>query len=102
VDLRIESNSFTGSIPPEVESLHQLEFLRLGKNKMGGEVPDVFDRLTNLGMSIFLTRCSICLPPRLLLTFFLSYLNSVSGSGPSQKLILRPDARVVWQVYNSW
>jgi len=36
-----------------------------------------------------------------LANIFLAYLHA-SGSGPSQKLILRPDARVVWQVYNYW
>ncbi|CAB9498606.1 LRR receptor-like serine threonine-protein kinase At4g08850-like [Seminavis robusta] len=44
VDLRLENNALTGSIPPEVGGLHRLEFIKMGKNALGGSLPDVFDR----------------------------------------------------------
>ena len=49
MDLRLENNILTGTIPPEVESLRRLEFIKLGKNALAGDLPDVFDRLHYLG-----------------------------------------------------
>jgi hypothetical protein len=49
VELSLESNQLTGSIPPELENLHRLEALRLGKNNLHGELPNDFQRLHYLG-----------------------------------------------------
>ncbi|CAB9529383.1 LRR receptor-like serine threonine-protein kinase At4g08850-like [Seminavis robusta] len=45
-DLRLNDNGgLSGTVPPEIESLHRLEFLSLAGNKMHGQLPDVFERL---------------------------------------------------------
>jgi hypothetical protein len=48
-DLRLNDNALTGTVPPEIESLHRLEFFSLANNSMDGQLPDVFDRLHYLG-----------------------------------------------------
>ena len=51
VSLKLASNKLTGSIPPEIESMHRLELVGLGQNNLSGELPNVFGRLHHLGRS---------------------------------------------------
>jgi len=53
VELKIDQNDLTGTIPPEIGSIHTLKQLSVSKNKLSGTLPDIFDRLTNLGELVF-------------------------------------------------
>jgi hypothetical protein len=68
VDLRLENNLLTGTIPPEIESLHRLEYVKMGKNALAGSLPDVFDRLHYLGKTAVVCNLEIIARPQTVLS----------------------------------
>jgi Leucine-rich repeat (LRR) protein len=46
--LNLSSNQLTGSIPPEIGNLTNLEWLVLGSNELTGSIPSEIGNLTNL------------------------------------------------------
>ena len=45
---KLSNNQFTGSIPPEIGSLANLQQLSLGRNQLTGSIPPELGNLTNL------------------------------------------------------
>ncbi|GKC95796.1 receptor-like protein 12 [Tanacetum coccineum] len=43
--LNVSHNEFTGSIPPSVANLHQLESLDMSRNKLTGNIPSMLSTL---------------------------------------------------------
>ena len=64
--LVLESNSVSGSIPPELGQLANLEWLSLIENDLSGPIPPELGRLTNLeGLFLFANDLSGPIPPEL-------------------------------------
>jgi Leucine Rich Repeat len=49
LEIRGQNNQMTGTIPPEIENLHELRILRLESNQLTGQLPNTFQFVTNLG-----------------------------------------------------
>lgn len=49
VDLGLQSNSLTGTFPPELVDLQYLASLDFSNNQMNGELPEVFWRFQEMG-----------------------------------------------------
>ena len=48
-ELGLQNNQLTGTFLTEIEGLHLLKRLDLSHNQIQGELPEVFQRLHNLG-----------------------------------------------------
>ena len=87
MDLR--ANGLTGSIPPELGNLTNLESLSIGVNQLTGEIPPELGNLTNLeSLNIGINRLTGSIPPELgNLTNLGSLLlgrNQLSGEIPAE------------------
>ena len=66
IDLRLNDNSLSGTLPPELGDLTHLQWLSLGINQLSGALPPELGNLTNLQvLSLYANQLSGALPPEL-------------------------------------
>ena len=88
-DLWLQTNQLSGSIPPELGNLTNLRHLYLYDNQLSGNIPPELGNLTNLRcLSLWTNQLSGSIPPELgnltNLTHLLLYDNQLSGSIPPE------------------
>ena len=65
-EIRLSDNALTGSIPPELEQLSQLDTLNLGSNQLTGSIPPELGQLSNLlSLSLYDNQLTGSIPPEL-------------------------------------
>ena len=87
--LALDNTNLTGSIPPELGDLAKLEWLRLDNNNLTGSIPPELGNLTTLhGLYISLNNLSGPIPPELgnlaALEILWLHSNNLSGSIPPE------------------
>ncbi|KAL5994870.1 hypothetical protein ACLOJK_024927 [Asimina triloba] len=94
VSLDLSDNLLNGSLPPEIGTLNQLQFLNLGKNNISGQIPHELDKLDSLSfLDLSDNHLDGHIPddlPAGLKGFNISY-NNLSGIVPSN-LLKFPDS----------